>query len=53
MTGSTRRRSTRDWIVDSITFVLAVLLGLYTYSEGERDPVNQAVATASALVALI
>ncbi|MEU4287872.1 histidine kinase [Kribbella sp. NPDC026596] len=41
MTGSTHRRSTRDWIVDSITFVLAVLLGLYTYSEGERDPVNQ------------
>ena len=41
MTGSTHRRSTRDWIVDSITFVLAVLLGLYTYSEGEHDPVNQ------------
>ena len=25
------RRSTRDWIVDSITFVLAVLLGHYVF----------------------
>jgi signal transduction histidine kinase len=39
MTSSARRRSTRDWIVDSVAFVLAVLIGLYTYSEGEIDPV--------------
>jgi signal transduction histidine kinase len=38
-----RRRSTRDWIVDSIVFVCAVLFGLYTYSEGEHDPVNTAL----------
>lgn len=41
MTGSVnRRRSRRDWIVDSIVFMLAVLLGLWTYSDGEKDPVN-------------
>jgi len=41
MTGSAnRRRSTRDWIVDSIVFVAAVLLGLWTYSDGRTDPVD-------------
>lgn len=34
-----RRRSTRDWIVDSIAFVLAIVLGLFTYSDGEGDRV--------------
>jgi len=38
-----RRRSTRDWIVDSIVFVCAVLFGLYTYSEGEHDPIDKAL----------
>jgi len=41
MTGSAQhRRSTRDWIVDSIVFVLAVLLGIWTFSEGQQDPVD-------------
>lgn len=33
------KRSTRDWIVDSVAFVLAMLLALFTYSDGESDPV--------------
>ncbi|HWD77592.1 MAG TPA: histidine kinase [Kribbella sp.] len=33
------KRSTRDWVVDSVAFVLAVLIALFTYSDGESDPV--------------
>ncbi|NUR97295.1 MAG: sensor histidine kinase [Kribbellaceae bacterium] len=33
-------RSTRDWIVDSLAFVLAILLALFTYSDGRSDPVS-------------
>ncbi|MFF0343526.1 sensor histidine kinase [Kribbella sp. NPDC004875] len=41
MTVSTnRRRSTRDWIVDSVVFVVAVLLGLMLYDDGDKDPVS-------------
>ncbi|MGW7683633.1 sensor histidine kinase [Kribbella sp. NPDC054772] len=41
MTESTnRRRSTRDWIVDSLVFVVAVLFSLLLYDDGEKDPVS-------------
>ena len=33
------RRTARNWVVDSVAFVLAVLIGLFAYSEGESDPV--------------
>ncbi|RZU18972.1 signal transduction histidine kinase [Kribbella rubisoli] len=34
------RRSTRDWIVDSLVFVVAVLTGLLLYEEGSKDPIS-------------
>ncbi|MEV5966160.1 histidine kinase [Kribbella sp. NPDC051952] len=41
MTESTRRRrSTRDWLVDSLVFVVAVLGALILYDEGQRDPIS-------------
>jgi signal transduction histidine kinase len=39
MTGSTRR-SARDWIVDSVVFVTAVLSGLILYDDGKDDPIS-------------
>ncbi|MFD3403546.1 sensor histidine kinase [Kribbella sp. NPDC058693] len=34
------RRSTRDWIVDSIVFVVAVFAGFLLYDEGSKDPIS-------------
>ncbi|TDO45918.1 signal transduction histidine kinase [Kribbella sp. VKM Ac-2527] len=36
-----RRRSARDWVVDSIAFTVAVLLGLVLYNDGEKDPIPE------------
>jgi signal transduction histidine kinase len=33
-------RSTRDWIVDSLVFVVAVFTGLLLYEEGSKDPIS-------------
>src|SRR5690349_20294017 len=33
------KRSTRDWVVDSVAFVVAILLALFTYTDGRSDPV--------------
>ncbi|MFI6833934.1 sensor histidine kinase [Kribbella sp. NPDC050241] len=35
-----RRRSTRDWIVDSIVFVVAVLLGLVLFDQSQKEGVS-------------
>ncbi|MEV6272924.1 histidine kinase [Kribbella sp. NPDC051936] len=35
------RRTARNWVVDSVSFVLAVLIALLAYSEGESDPVSR------------
>ncbi|MEU8226944.1 histidine kinase [Kribbella sp. NPDC048915] len=37
------RRTTRNWVVDSVSFVLAVLLALLIYAEGKNDPVPSAL----------
>ncbi|MEU4194495.1 histidine kinase [Kribbella sp. NPDC026611] len=34
------RRSRRDWVVDSVVFVVAILSGLLLYSDGEKDPIS-------------
>ncbi|MFI6678233.1 sensor histidine kinase [Kribbella sp. NPDC050470] len=34
------RRSTRDWIVDSLAFVVAVFTGFLLYEEGRKDPIS-------------
>ncbi|MGZ0151412.1 sensor histidine kinase [Kribbella sp. WER1] len=41
-----QKRSTRDWIVDSVAFVLAILIALFTYSDGESDPVPRMLLVA-------
>ncbi|MFG1911701.1 sensor histidine kinase [Kribbella sp. NPDC048928] len=33
------RRSTRDWVVDSVAFVVAILIALLTYNDGRSDQV--------------
>jgi signal transduction histidine kinase len=42
MTESVRRprRSARDWIVDSLVFVVAVFTGFILYDDGSKDPVS-------------
>jgi len=41
MTGTTDRgRSRRDWVGDTIIFVVAVLLSLFLYDSGEHDPIS-------------
>ncbi|WP_433161578.1 sensor histidine kinase [Kribbella sp. CA-247076] len=42
MTESVRRprRSRRDWIVDSLVFVVAVFVGILLFEDGSRDPVS-------------
>jgi signal transduction histidine kinase len=35
-----RRRSTRDWAVDSLVFVIAVFFGLVLYEDGSDDPIS-------------
>jgi signal transduction histidine kinase len=35
-----RRRSTRDWAVDSLVFVIAVFFGLVLYEDGRDDPIS-------------
>jgi signal transduction histidine kinase len=35
--GERRGRTTRDWVVDSLAFVLAVLVGLVVFGEAHRD----------------
>src|SRR5687768_11364405 len=41
MTESRRpRRSRRDWIVDSLVFVIAVFTGFLLYDDGSKDPVS-------------
>ncbi|RZT20081.1 signal transduction histidine kinase [Kribbella sp. VKM Ac-2569] len=39
MSERVRRRTAVNWVVDSVSFVLAVLIGLLAYNEGEGDPV--------------
>ncbi|MDX3004140.1 histidine kinase [Kribbella solani] len=34
------RRSARDWVVDSVAFAVAVLIGLVLYTDGEQDSVS-------------
>jgi signal transduction histidine kinase len=38
-----RRRSPRDWIVDSLTFVVAVFVGWILYDDGSNDPIPHAL----------
>jgi signal transduction histidine kinase len=41
MTESARpRRSARDWIVDSLVFVVAVFSGFLLYDDGSKDPIS-------------
>lgn len=40
---ATDRRSARDWIVDSLTFVTAVFVGWILYDDGSKDPIPQAL----------
>ncbi|GAA1580665.1 histidine kinase [Kribbella hippodromi] len=40
------RRSTRDWVVDSVAFVLAVLIGLVLYTDGEKDSISRWILAA-------
>ncbi|GAB2673226.1 sensor histidine kinase [Kribbella swartbergensis] len=35
-----RRRSTRDWVVDSLAFLTAVFCGFLLYDEGRNDPIS-------------
>ncbi|GAA1617144.1 histidine kinase [Kribbella sancticallisti] len=37
------RRSTRDWVVDSLCFVVAIFGGFLLYDDGSRDPVPSAL----------
>lgn len=42
MTGSEGpKRSARDWVVDSLAFVTAVLGGMILYDDGSHDPVSE------------
>ncbi|MDX2971415.1 sensor histidine kinase [Kribbella solani] len=34
------RRSARDWVVDSVAFAVAVLIGLVLFTDGEQDSVS-------------
>jgi signal transduction histidine kinase len=36
-----RRRSARDWVVDSLSFVLAILISLVAYDGGRKDPIPE------------
>ena len=36
-----RRRSARDWAVDSLSFLIAVLGGFVLYDDGKTDPIPQ------------
>jgi signal transduction histidine kinase len=40
---ATDRRTARDWIVDSLTFVVAVFVGWILYDEGSKDPIPHAL----------
>jgi signal transduction histidine kinase len=41
MTGTThRRRSRRDWVVDTLIFIAALLGSLFLYDAGDRDPIS-------------
>ena len=40
------RRSARDWVVDSLVFVVAVVSGLILYDQGMKDNVSGFVLTA-------
>lgn len=53
MTEPVRRRTARDWVVDSLVFLCAVLLGLYTYDEGERDPVSRVLLNLDLLSGMV
>jgi signal transduction histidine kinase len=46
MTGSTRRRSRRDWVVDTFIFLFAVIFGLWTYADSQNDPVGSGLLAA-------
>ncbi|GAA3550135.1 sensor histidine kinase [Kribbella ginsengisoli] len=35
------RRSARDWVVDSLSFVLAILISLVAYDSGRKDPIPE------------
>ncbi|TDD16591.1 sensor histidine kinase [Kribbella turkmenica] len=44
MTESVRRRprrSVRDWVVDSLVFVIAVFVGILLFEDGSKDPVGE------------
>src|SRR5882757_5808558 len=41
MTGTThRRRSRRDWVVDTLIFIVALLGSVFLYDAGDHDPIS-------------